>query len=234
MFDHFSLFDFVAWYLVFLFSTTAHEAAHAFAALKLGDDTAHRGGQVSLDPTPHITREPFGMVIVPIISYLMGGWMIGWASAPYDPEWARRFPKRSALMAMAGPLANLLLVLLAALLIHVGINLGFFEMPDSLRFMSMVSAKSDGIWNVAAVLLSLTFSLNFLLFIFNLLPVPPLDGSEIPLIFLPHTAAEKYSNFIHSPMLSFMGIFVAWQVFGSIFPPLQSVARHLLYPGHYL
>ena len=69
MFDQISLIDGIAWYAVFLFSTTLHEASHAFAALKMGDDTAHRGGQVTLDPTPHIRREPVGMVFVPILSF---------------------------------------------------------------------------------------------------------------------------------------------------------------------
>ena len=80
--------DFLAlglgWYVVFVFSVTCHEAAHAFAAMKLGDKTAYHGGQVTLDPTPHVRRSPFGMVVVPILSFLLGGWMIGWASAPYD------------------------------------------------------------------------------------------------------------------------------------------------------
>src|SRR6185436_3856232 len=81
------------WYFVFLYSTVCHEAAHAWAALKLGDDTAYQGGQVSLDPVPHIRREPWGMVIVPLITFYwnaMAGvtWMMGWASAPYDPECA--------------------------------------------------------------------------------------------------------------------------------------------------
>lgn len=93
MADDISLFQGTAWYIVFLFSTTVHEAAHALVALKLGDDTAHRGGQVTLDPTPHVRREPFGMVVVPLLSYFLGGWMVGWASAPYDPEWARRYPR---------------------------------------------------------------------------------------------------------------------------------------------
>jgi hypothetical protein len=91
------------WFLVFIFSTSWHEAAHAWVAHKLGDSTAYEGGQVSLDPTPHIRREPIGMVVVPIISYLIGGWMIGWASAPYDPRWANQYPRRAALMALAGP-----------------------------------------------------------------------------------------------------------------------------------
>lgn len=90
------------WYIVFLFSTTCHEAAHALAAKIGGDLTAFEGGQVTLNPIPHIRRSPFGMVVVPIISFLFGGWMIGWASAPYDPAWQRRYPRRSAWMALAG------------------------------------------------------------------------------------------------------------------------------------
>ena len=100
------------WYLVFLYSTTLHEAAHAWAALKLGDDTAYQGGQVTLDPTPHIRREPIGMVVVPLLSFLFGGWMIGWASTPYDPDWAMRYPRRSAWMSLAGPALTLQQILL--------------------------------------------------------------------------------------------------------------------------
>jgi hypothetical protein len=117
------------WYGVFLFSTVAHEAAHAWSALKLGDDTAAKGGQVSLNPWPHVRREPFGMIVVPLLSWFLGGWMIGWASAPYNPEWAKQYPRRAALMALAGPTANLLLVLAAALLIRVGIEWQVFTSP---------------------------------------------------------------------------------------------------------
>ena len=67
----FSLFDAGCWYVVFLASTTLHEASHAFAAFRLGDDTAYRAGQVSLDPTPHIRREPVGMVVVPILYWML-------------------------------------------------------------------------------------------------------------------------------------------------------------------
>ena len=107
--------DAITYFVVFLFSTTLHEAAHAWAALRGGDLTAYHGGQVSLDPRPHIKREPFGMVVLPLVSALATGWPMGYASAPYDPDWARRYPRRAALMALAGPGANLLLVILAAL-----------------------------------------------------------------------------------------------------------------------
>lgn len=141
----------LTWFVVFLFSTTLHEAGHALAAWKLGDSTAYEGGQVSLNPLPHIRREPLGMVLVPLLSFAMSHWMMGWASAPYDPLWAHRYPKRAALMAAAGPAANLLLVLVAGLLIRAGIWSGTFYPPDSANFTAVTAAVVDGGWAAAAV-----------------------------------------------------------------------------------
>jgi Zn-dependent protease len=236
--DSSQLFYGAAWYLAFLFSTTAHEASHALVALRLGDDTAARGGQVTLDPIPHILREPVGMVIVPIISFLMGGWMIGWASAPYDPTWANRNPKRAAVMAVAGPAANLLLCLAAAVLIRLGIWAGWFHAPNTLDMTHIVAANLGGggeqIRQFAAVLCSVFFSLNLLLFVFNLIPLPPLDGSSVPLLFLSDAAAEKYTALARSPGMAMVGLILAWQVFGAFAPALHRWAIHLLYPGlHY-
>src|SRR5215217_6143925 len=98
--------DAIIYYIVFLFSTTLHEAAHAWAAKRGGDLTAYHGGQVSLSPVPHIRREPFGMLVLPLASSLLTGWPFGYASAPYDREWARREPRKAAWMALAGPAAN--------------------------------------------------------------------------------------------------------------------------------
>lgn len=230
-----SLFNGAAWYLAFLFSTTLHEASHALVALKLGDDTAHRGGQVTLDPVPHIRREPFGMVIIPVLSYIMGGWMIGWASAPYDPEWARRHPRHAGLMALAGPASNLLLCLIAALLIRVGVHLGWFGAPEQISsFAHIVSSRHEGLGELAAVLLSVFFYLNLLLFVFNLLPLPPLDGSSLPLFFLSESAAERYTAFMRAPGMAMLGMVVAWQLFGPLARVLCDWALPCLYPGvHY-
>ena len=101
------------WFVAFLFSTTVHEAMHALAAWRLGDPTAYNGGQVSLSPAPHVAREPVGMLIVPLVTSLTQGWAIGWASCPYDPRWAERYPRRAALMAAAGPFGNFLIALVA-------------------------------------------------------------------------------------------------------------------------
>jgi Zn-dependent protease len=219
------------WYAIFLGSTVVHEAAHAWSALKLGDDTAARGGQVSLNPWPHVRREPFGMVVVPLLSWFVGGWMIGWASAPYDPVWARRYPQRSALMAIAGPASNLLLVLLAALLIRVGIEWRVFTAPLSIGSMRMTEALTDGPWVFVATALSIMLSLNLLLCVFNLLPVPPLDGSSVPLLLLSPTAAEKYRELTRNPMLGYVGLIVASQLLSPFFPKLLRGAANLLYPS---
>jgi Zn-dependent protease len=206
-FDPNQLIEGLTWFVVFIFSTTLHEAGHALVAWKLGDPTAYEGGQVSLNPWPHIRREPVGMVLVPIISFALNGWMMGWASAPYDPAWAHRYPKRAALMAAAGPAANLLLTVIAGVLIKSGI-----------------AALSHGVFMAIGIL----FLLNLLLFVFNLLPVPPLDGSAILPMFMSDNAARRYREFLHQPMFSLLGLLLAWKVFPYLFRPIQMVAFDLL------
>ncbi|HEX9106492.1 MAG TPA: site-2 protease family protein [Longimicrobiales bacterium] len=218
------------YYVVFLFSTTLHEAAHAWAARRGGDLTAYHGGQVSLDPLPHIRREPFGMVLLPLLSVAVSGWPFGYASAPYDPAWAERHPRRAAWMALAGPAANVLLVLLAAGLLRLGIAVGVFSMPASVKFGHLVEAQ--GAWDGAALLVSAFFSMNLLLAVFNLLPLPPLDGSGAAPLLLSPTATRGYQRFLRSsPMLGVIGMLLAWQVFSFIFNPIFLGAVNLLYPG---
>lgn len=219
------------WYLAFIVSVVAHEAAHAWAALRLGDATAWRGGQVTLDPLPHIRREPVGTVVVPLLAYLVGGWMIGWASTPYDRTWAQAHPQRSALMALAGPLANLALLLLAALAIRMGISGGVFHAPSSLSFTSVVASHQPGVWHGLAVLLSIFFSLNLILLTFNLLPLPPMDGSGILPLFLGREAALRYQGWMQNSSVSLLGLFVAWKFFGELYRPLHLFVINLLYPG---
>jgi Zn-dependent protease len=224
----------LVWYVVFLLSTTCHEAGHALVAKMGGDLTAFHGGQVSLDPIPHIRREPFGMVVFPLISYLLGGWMMGWASAPYDPYWAQRHPRRAAWMSLAGPGANFTLAILAAVGIHAGIWMGVFHNPDSADLMHVVeSVTAGGVAAGVATFLSLMFSLNVLLGVFNLLPVPPLDGFGVVGLFLSEGAAGKFQDFGRSMRgFSFIGLLIAWKLFGEVFWPLFSLSLNVLYPGH--
>jgi Zn-dependent protease len=218
------------WYVVFLLSTTCHEAAHAMVAKWGGDMTAFKGGQVTLNPIPHIRREPIGMIVFPLITYVMWNWMMGWASAPYDPNWCRQYPKRSAKMALAGPAANLALVLLAGIAIQIGLRLHFFAVPDSFGFASVVDAAAPGAAEGAAKFLSLLFSLNVLLGSFNLIPVPPLDGFNVVPLFLSENGGRRYLAWADSMRsYSLVGMVLGWFLFNKVFHSIFFTAVQTLY-----
>ncbi len=222
------------WYVVFVVSTTFHEAAHGFAALVFGDTTARDAGVATLDPLPHIHRSPMGMVVIPILSFVLSlphGWMIGWASTPYDPYWAYQNRRKAALMALAGPAANLVLIFLAAVLIHAGILLGVFAQPEEVTWARTTIAQSSGLANGAAVAVSILFSLNLILLVFNLLPVPPLDGSEVLSLFLRESTAQRYRELMAQPTAQIIGLIVAWNLIDVILKPVHTAALNLLYLG---
>lgn len=220
----------VVWYAVLLFSLTFHEAAHAWAARRGGDDTAYLGGQVTLDPRPHIRREPFGMVIFPLLSFALWNSMLGWASTPFDPAWAQAHPRRAAAMSAAGPAANALLVLAAALAIRAGIAAGVFHAPESIGFEHLVAASSDGVAETAALLLSVLFTLNLLLLVFNLIPFPPLDGASAVGLFFSDAGARRVQGYLGNPRLALFGLLLAWIAMPRIFGPIHRLAVNLLYP----
>src|SRR5688572_30707956 len=151
------------WFVAFLFSTTVHEAMHAWAAYRGGDPTAYHGGQVSLSPLPHIRREPIGMLVVPLLTAVTMGWAMGWASAPYDQYWAARHPRRAAIMAAAGPAGNFAIALIGIVLIKVGLAAGVFVMPPlDLYNYDLLVMTPDGP-NGITTILSIFVMLNVLL-----------------------------------------------------------------------
>jgi Zn-dependent protease len=175
------------------------------------------------------------MVILPILSVLISGFPFGYASAPYDPNWALRHPKRAALMSLGGPLANLSLVLISGILIRVFFMTGALIAPQQIGFGHLADTEAGGLWPAFAFLLGAIFSLNLLLGTFNLLPVPPLDGSGLPPYFLSPANARRYQQFLWStPAVSIIGILVAWQVFHYLFNPIVIFALNLLYPDSML
>jgi len=213
----FLLFGFI-YYVVFLFSTTCHEASHALAALWGGDDTAALGGQASLNPFPHIARSPYGMVVFPLLSFfLLRGRMIGFASAPYDPLWARRHPHRAALMALAGPVTNFTLMLLGAFALRVGSSLQLVHWN-----------RYSGPIGFPAVILYVLFSLNLLLGVFNLLPVPPLDGSSVVMLFMREDRACSYLDMIRSSNFAMPGLLIGLLIFRYLFPPVENFVEGFL------
>ncbi len=172
------------WALPALLAITLHEAAHGWVASKLGDDTALRLGRVSFNPFRHI--DPFGTILLPGLMLLMGApFVFGWAKPVPVDFWRLRNPRRDmVLVAAAGPGINLLMALVAALGFHL-----LPMIPDTV-----------GEWlgdNLQRALL-----LNVVLALFNLIPLPPLDGGRIAVGLLPDVLAvplarlERYGMFI--------------------------------------
>jgi len=226
--------DFLAlgaiWYIVFLFSTACHEGAHSLVAKREGDPTASLGGQATLNPLPHIRREPIGTVVLPIVTYLLPPhWMMGYASAPYDPAWQQRYPHRAARMALAGPAANFTLAIVAGLAIRIGMAAGFFQQPEFAGFTHVTEATAPGFAGFAAILLSVLFVLNILLGTFNLLPVPPLDGHTGVTLLMSEAAANRFLE--STRHFGLLGIMLAWVVYGRIFDFIFQISLAVLYAG---
>jgi len=217
-------------YVVFLLSTTCHEAAHALVAKMGGDSTAFEGGQVSLNPIPHMRRELFGMVILPLIGILTGTGLIGYASAPYDPAWSIRYPKRSGLMSLAGPAANFLLAILAAIIMAIGLSTGTFQ-PNTGESGGLVTATSSDLMAGAATIVSVFFTLNLLLGCFNLIPIPPLDGFGGLGLFTDSEGQlrlQKLRMQLRGPWM-LVGILLASRVLGYVYNPLREIAERIIF-----
>jgi Zn-dependent protease len=216
-------------YVVFLLSTTCHEAAHAFVAMRGGDTTAFEGGQVSLNPIPHIRREPFGMVIMPLLGIASGTGLIGWASAPYDPLWSQQHPKRAAWMSLAGPATNFSIAIIAAILMRVGLLTGAFT-PGPPSTSHIVGASVPGVTEGIATILSVFFSLNILLGCFNLLPFPPLDGYGVLGLFTSEAGALKLQQWrVQFRSFAIIGLLLGWRLIDSVYYPMLRIALHLVY-----
>lgn len=201
----------VAWYVIFLFSTVLHEASHALAAKLGGDPTAE--DQITLDPLPHIRREPWGMVLVPLLVFLTSRTMIGWASTPFDPVWASRHPHRAALMALAGPIANLLLAVVGGVTLHIGIDQGWF-VGDDMR--------------VVGQLVLILYLLNVILFVFNLMPFPPLDGASAISLVMSEDAARRWQEQMRNPQYAMLTMLAVFFLFGQIISPILTFAKSLI------
>ena len=216
------------WFAAFLFSTTVHEAMHALVAWRLGDPTAYHGGQVTLNPAPHVAREPIGMLVLPLLTSLTQGWAIGWASAPYDPQWAERYPNRAAVMA-AGPIGNFLIALAALAALKSGLVMGLFIAPETVSFDSLVETATGPTFLTTA--LSVLLILNVFMGTFNLLPLPPLDGSAIFSVMLPEKHRTWLRHAESNPAISMIGLVVAWQLFPMATDPLFSMLLRMIHPG---
>jgi len=172
------------------------------------------------------------MLFIPIISFLLNGWMIGWASVPLNPEWARKYPGRASLMALAGPAANLTLALLALGAMRA-LLAGGVVLPnlagDPFDLVVAPATGGPSVLGAAARVLSVTLGLNVMLFLFNLIPFPPLDGAAAVEGALPRSAGNLYARMRELPMAELLGLLVAWRLFPMVSSPALEFVQRLLF-----
>jgi len=166
---------------VVLFAITIHEASHGWAALKMGDPTAYHMGRITLNPIRHI--DPVGTILLPLILIVMGAPPFGWAKpVPVNPLNLKDPRRDNLLISAAGPLSNLGVAFLA----YLGIKL--------IKTVPAAGAGSLNILSAVYLILYLTVVINVILALFNLLPIPPLDGSGVLMGLLSEESAEKYEQ----------------------------------------
>jgi Zn-dependent protease len=156
-------------------------------------------------------------------------WMIGWASAPYDAVWEERHPQRAALMAAAGPAANLVLALIAFSVLKAGLINGWWSFHSTeLDHLVSTGVQQTTLLEGLGRFCSVMLSLNLLLMLFNLLPLPPMDGASVLAGFLqPWRRLREAMR--GNPMLSLLGLLVAWRFFHYLFSPLYRFVLNLLF-----
>lgn len=185
-------------FVVFLFSTSCHEAAHAWMANRWGDPTGKEAGQLTLNPLPHIKREPFGMVVMPLLGLFSGGMLMGWASTPVNTSRMRDAKWGDFWTSAAGPLTNMSLASIFMILCKV--------------VYSPLGAQLGNVQEGAQTFLWTGVWLNIVLMMLNFLPVPPLDGGAMLGALLPYNAAQTFQKirpfgFIILLAIMFSGIF---------------------------
>jgi len=168
---------------VVLFAITIHEAAHGLAAYKMGDPTAYSMGRVTLNPIAHI--DPFGTIVLPVLMVIMGAPPFGWAKpVPVNPYNLKNPRRDNLIISAAGPLSNLTVALLAFILIQI------LKAANPNMLYGDYTSLLSGLF----MILYYFVLINVILAVFNMIPIPPLDGSGVLMGFLTPEAAQKYER----------------------------------------
>lgn len=202
---------------VLLFSVVVHEVAHAWQALREGDTTARDLGRITLNPIPHL--DLMGSVLVPLVLYLLpGDFLFGWAKpVPVNPRNYRSYPAGDIRVSLAGIVANLCLVVLCTLGLVVIVFL-----QDLLLFGGRIGIS-------IAQMLTYGVFINLILAYFNLIPVPPLDGSHVLYHLLPPAAGARYRALgRYGVTLLFLTVLVFPGAFGVLLSPVFVVFEWVL------
>jgi Zn-dependent protease len=200
------------WALPVLFAITVHEVAHGWVAKQLGDPTAMMLGRLTLNPLKHI--DPIGTVLVPLVLILAGGVIFGWAKPVPIAADNLHHPKRDmALVAAAGPLANLIMACIWALIMKLALLL-----PNGLVNLALPLTYMGG----AGI------TINVILMVLNLLPVPPLDGSRVVAGFLPDPLAWKFGRIEQYGLIILLLLMVSG-ILGKIMWPPVAMVQNMIY-----
>jgi Zn-dependent protease len=214
--------------IVLVLAFSVHESAHAYVAMKLGDPTAYMMGRVTLNPLKHL--DVWGSLIVPAISLLYGGFLIGWAKpCPVTLRNFKNIRRDDILTSLAGPASNLVMAAGALILLIL------FKHAGGANAIGAAMAMADRVEGIdvsglrmfpVALFLYYAVTINLLLFVFNLFPIPPLDGSHVLRNFLPYNAERIYNQIgMYGLILIFLfgGRFIA-----AFYYPLLGVFNQLL------
>lgn len=203
------------WTLPVLLAITLHEAAHGWAAAKLGDKTALMLGRVTLNPLKHI--DPIGTVIVPIALLLLGGFVFGWAKAvPVTPRNFKHPARDMAWVAVAGPLANLLMAIIWVVIAKVGYDLtASGTLPAHIGQFLTYSGMAG-------------LAINLVLLVLNMIPIPPLDGSRVLSAFLSPRLAYTYNRIEPYGLFILLGMMFLGVLGPIISGPYQALQGYLL------
>lgn len=201
------------WALPVLFAITVHEVSHGWVARMLGDPTAMMLGRLTLNPIKHI--DPIGTILVPLVMILLpGGFVFGWAK-PVPVTWENlRNPKRDmAIVAAAGPLSNLVMAIIWALIIKLGVTLASSSSPV---FMFLVYSGFAGV------------QINLVLMVLNLLPIPPLDGGRVLVGLLPGPASWQVSRLEPYGLFIILGLLATGILSHILAPPVNGLMSMML------
>jgi Zn-dependent protease len=218
--------------VVLILAFSVHECAHAWTAWRLGDPTARMLGRVTLNPIKHL--DPIGSIVFPLISLVYGGFLIGWAKpTPVTGRNFKNYRRDDILVTLAGPASNLVSATIALILLIVIKHIvpgGDASIATAMAIaMHIPGVATEGLPALFPIALFLYFviSINLLLFVFNLIPLPPLDGSHILRHFLPYKAAQLYDRMgMFALLILFLlgGRFIA-----AFYYPIYNVFNRILF-----
>ncbi len=213
----------VIYMVVLLLAISAHEAAHAWMSNRFGDDTARLLGRITLNPVAH--TDPIGTLLIPVVNFISGAMfgvippLIGWGKpTPVNPLRWRNKDLANVMVSIAGILANLLIAIIGFVLLKIAVTQGW-------EYSARGSIKEP----IILFLEQLLF-MNVSLAVFNLLPIPPLDGSKVLETFLPASMQPLLETLERYSFL-FLMVFIYIGVFSAIMRPIRIILIYLLYMG---